>query len=101
VAVKRESLSLEDDLEASILQATEGNKEVCDDGRFIKKQMAAYECSKKRTEHLDLLFRALSTIHPTSVEAERAFSGSSCFLSKHRSMSDRMLDALCFLRANM
>jgi hypothetical protein len=41
--------------------------------QIIKKAMALFEASKTRPENLEKLFRALKSIPPTSVEAERVF----------------------------
>ena len=48
---------------------------------------------------LELLFKALKTIKPTSVESERAFSAMGFFATKIRNrMSDKTLDALITMR---
>jgi hypothetical protein len=39
----------------------------------IVKKMSLFESTKKRPENLGKLFKALKTIPPTSIEAERAF----------------------------
>ena len=47
---------------------------------------------------LDMLDKALMTVQPTSVEAERAFSVAGRFLTKLRNrMGDDTLDTLVFL----
>ena len=46
-----------------------------------------------------LLFKALKTIKPTSVEAERAFSAMGFFVTKLRNrMGDETLDGLITMR---
>ena len=53
----------------------------------------------ERPKHLELLYKALKTIKPTSVESERAFSAMGFFVTKIRSsMSDKTLDALITMR---
>ena len=53
----------------------------------------------QETNNLQLLFDALITMKPTSVEAERTFSAAGYFLSKLRTrMGENTLNALCFLR---
>ena len=65
----------------------------------IKREMIIFENTKKRPALLDTIFRALKTIPPTSVEAERAFSAAGLFLTKIRSrLSDAAIDNCCFLR---
>ena len=42
---------------------------------------------------------AITTIHPTSMEAERASSACGLFVTKLRSrLHDSTIDALCFIR---
>ena len=66
---------------------------------LVQKEMLLYEASNRRPESLEKLFNALKTIKPTSVEAERAFSGLGYFANKIRShMNDETLDALIFLK---
>ena len=70
---------------------------------LIKKEMGVYETSEYGDlgNTLTKLRGALATIVPTSVEAERAFSAAGLFVTKLRtSMSDTMIDCLCFLRAH-
>ena len=53
----------------------------------------------ERPKHLDLLFKALQIIKPTSVESERAFSAMGFFVPKIRNrMNDETLDALITMR---
>ena len=67
--------------------------------KLVKKEMALFEASKSKPKNLDMLFNALKTIPPTSVEAERAFSCLGLFATKIRSsLQDDTLDALTFLR---
>ena len=52
-----------------------------------------------RPKYLDMLYQALKTIKPTSVEAERAFSTIGFFATKIRNrMGDKTLDALITMR---
>ena len=65
----------------------------------IKKQL---EATGKRPSKLEQLLKALLTIPPTSVEAERAFSAARLFATKLRSrLSDRSVSALSFLCIHM
>ena len=53
----------------------------------------------ERPKYLELLYKALKTIKPTSVEPERAFSAMGFFVTKIGSrMSDKTLDALITMR---
>lgn len=66
---------------------------------LIQKEMDYYRATGEKGFLLDKLFCALSSIAPSSVEAERAFSASGLFCTKIRSrLSDNTLDCLCFLR---
>ena len=67
----------------------------------VKREMATYifESTGERPACLQKIFRAIKTLPPTSVEAERAFSSAGLFITKIRSqLSDRSIDSLCFLR---
>ena len=64
-----------------------------DEFKAISKEMMVFEATSKRTANLELLFNALETIPPTSVESEIAFSAAGLFVTKIRSrMSDDLLD---------
>jgi len=66
----------------------------------IKQETALFESNKTRGFHLELAYKYLKTIPPTSVESERAFSASGYFCNRIRSrLSDASLDQLCFLRS--
>ena len=66
---------------------------------IIKQEMKLLEVTEKRPGKLEQLFKALSSIPPTSVEAERAAAG--LFTTKLRSrLSDKSVNALCFLRSH-
>ena len=65
----------------------------------VKREMAIFESTGERPACLQKIFRAIKTLPPTSVEAERAFSCAGLFITKIRSqLSDRSIDTLCFLR---
>ena len=67
----------------------------------IKQEMKLLEATEKRPSKLEQLFRALSSIPPTSVEAERAFSAAGLFATKLRSrLGDKSENALSFLRSH-
>ena len=58
-----------------------------------------FEATRKRTEHLEMLFQSLMSVKPTSVESERTFSTGGGFCTKVRSrMSDATLSALVSLK---
>ncbi|CAH2084627.1 unnamed protein product [Euphydryas editha] len=66
----------------------------------LKKEFQLFEATGKRTESLELLYTALNTIKPTSVENERVFSLSGGIITKIRNrLSDKAVDALIFLKA--
>ena len=91
---------LEDQLEQSILLATMGKTGSDAEYKSIAKDMLAYEASGKRPKNLDFLMDALESIPPTHVESERIFSITGKILTKQCArMSDKMLDALIFLKA--
>ena len=65
----------------------------------VKREMAIFKSTGERPACLQKIFRAIKTLPPTSVEAERAFSCAGLFITKIRSqLSDRSIDTLCFLR---
>lgn len=66
---------------------------------LFKKELALFETSKTRTKNLDILYNALLTIKPTSVESERVFSVAGNFATKIRNrMSNELLNALIILK---
>ena len=61
----------------------------------FSREIGLFRAGKKQTTQLQLLHKALQTVPPTSVEAERVFSAGGLFLTKLRSrMSDNTLDKL-------
>ena len=69
--------------------------------KIIKREMEYFETVNVRGKYLGRAFEYLSTIQPTSVESERAFSVAGLFCTKIRSrLNDETLDALCLLRAH-
>ena len=65
----------------------------------IKREMAIFENTFQRPALLEKIHRAVLTVPPTSVEAERAFSAAGLFVTKIRPrLSDKAIDKLCFLR---
>jgi hypothetical protein len=62
-------------------------------------EMVIFENTNKRPAILDLIFRTIKTMPPTSIEAESAFLVADLFLTKlHSRLSDTTLDYCCFLR---
>jgi len=64
--------------------------------------MAVFQSTGKRGRCLELVYRWLMSVPPTSVEAERAFSAAGVLCTKMRSrLDDCTLDVglLCFLRS--
>ena len=65
----------------------------------IKREMDVFEATGERPARLNKIYRAMTTLPASSVEAERTFSAAGLFLPKIRSsLSDRSLDNLVFLR---
>lgn len=57
------------------------------------------EASGRWPANIQILYEALLTIQPTSIEPERAFGACGFFATKLRSRShDSIIDALCFTR---
>ena len=97
-----EQLSLQEELEEAIEHSAKKQRHNSNvEFKAISKEMMVFEATSKRTANLELLFNALETIPPTSVESERAFSAAGLFVTKIRSrMSDDLLDTLYFLKAH-
>jgi hypothetical protein len=68
--------------------------------KIIKKEMNLFENGGTRGHHLELAFKYLMSIPPTSIESERAFSAAAYIGNKLRSrLGDGTLDALLLLRS--
>uniref|UniRef100_A0A2S2QKB9 HAT C-terminal dimerisation domain-containing protein n=1 Tax=Sipha flava TaxID=143950 RepID=A0A2S2QKB9_9HEMI len=68
--------------------------------KIIKKEMNLFENGGTRGHHLELAFKYLMSIPPTSIESERAFSAAAYMGNKLRSrLGDGTLDALLLLRS--
>lgn len=85
-------------------QMTEKQKNARKDKREISKKVKAeiktFCNDNERGQYLEEAYTFLLTIKPSSVESERAFSAAGLMVTKIRSsLSDRSLDALCFLNA--
>lgn len=66
----------------------------------IKTEFTVFQASGVRLRGRCLQSAYLLSVPPASVEAERAFSAAGLLCTKIRSrMSDKSLDALCFLRS--
>ena len=69
---------------------------------IITHELTVAEQSGKRGHFLNIVYKCLLTIPPTSVEAERVFSSAGYMCTKLRSsLSDLTLDRLGFLRSNL
>ena len=67
--------------------------------KSLKSEMQLFEATngEQRGENLTKLFMVLKNIAPTSIASEQAFSISSNFITKIRSLlSDQAIDDLCF-----
>ena len=70
-----------------------------DKDKALELETSAFEQSGRRSEILENLYKAMCTIPPTSVEAERAFSAVGLFVTKLRSsLADNTIDALLTLK---
>jgi len=68
--------------------------------KIIRKELNLFENGGTRGHHLELAFKYLMSIPPTSIESERAFSAAAYIGNKLRSrLGDETLDALLFLRS--
>ena len=68
--------------------------------KTVQKELDLFDATGERTLRMLKIMRAIETIPPTSVEAERAFSAAGLFITKLRTrLNNRSVDALCFLRA--
>ena len=58
--------------------------------KIVEKEMQLFKIWSESPKHLELLFKALKTIKPTSVEPERAFSSMGFFVTKVRNRMGQM-----------
>lgn len=67
--------------------------------KTLRAEFTYLETEGLKGKFLTMLFEALSTVRPTSVDSERAFSVSGNFVTKIRSrMEDDTLNVLCILK---
>lgn len=63
--------------------------------------MAYFKEQNIKGKYLNKLEKYISTVRPTSVESERAFSATSSIGTSYRpSLNDETLSVMCFLRAD-
>ena len=66
----------------------------------LKKEFDLFQTTGERSKNLELLYKILQNIAPTSVGSERAFSNANDFVTKKRCrLSDKSIDNLCFLKS--
>ena len=66
----------------------------------LRREITIFDDEGIRGHYLDLVYKSLLTIPPTSVEAERAFSAARLLCMKIRTRpSDKSINTLCQLRA--
>ena len=99
---QEESKTLEEKFNAIFDKDTDDHRGTpIDVNKALKHEFSAFEMSKKRSESLERLYLALSSIPATSVESERAFSAVGLFVTKLRSnLGDRSIDSLLTLRSH-
>lgn len=62
--------------------------------------MAYFKQQNIKGKYLTKLHKYISTVRPTSVESERAFSAAGLIATRYRSsLNDETLNVMCFLRA--
>ena len=97
--VENEELSFAERLNAKLSQNSEESATIKKNSFEMKKEMDLFQITGERSKNLELLYKILQNVAPTSVASERAFSISSNFVSKKRSrLSDKSIDNLCFLK---
>ena len=96
-----ENLSFSERLERKLKNAAKPIESFDKEFQSLNKDMLSFQAHGIRPTNLNLLYEALMTIPPTSVEPERNFSQASLFLTKLRAgkMDPDTLDDLCFLRS--
>ena len=96
--IESSELSLSEKLEQAIKQSM-GSSSSSSDRKHISKELEVFEVTSERTKNIDLLYDAIQSVPPTSVESERAFSAAGIFVTKLRTrLSDKSINAICLLR---
>jgi hypothetical protein len=91
-------LTMEEELDLVLKQAEAPPKE-SDYFSKLKQEYLLFRNSGKRTYNLEDLFKAVSTVKPTSTSNERTFSVCTNLCTKIRSrLADKSLSALVFLK---
>ena len=96
-----EAVSLKDKLNLVLKQSSSPslNRKNYSINSALMKEIDIFINGGDRGYYLQKLYEYLSTVQPTSVEAERCFSSSGYICSKYRSrLDDKTLNALIFLR---
>lgn len=69
-------------------------------GKHLARELDLFEATGQRPTNATLLYEALKSIPPTSVESERVFSAAGLFVTKLRTrLNDSSLDHLSFLKS--
>ena len=103
VVVVADELTLQEQLNKELEKCRKSpkNRSDFDLAGSVKVEQAMYENGGQRGVYLTEAYNYLKCVLPTSVESERAFSSAGYFCNKIRStLSDKMLDALLFLRTH-
>ena len=102
-------VSKEDDLDLflqkkkkkSVRAGLHSQSSVTDVLKAIKREIAVLEASEHRPLCLEKIYKALKTLQPSSVEAERSFSSAGLFVTKLRTnLSDKSLNNLFILKSH-
>lgn len=68
--------------------------------KMVNQEMLLFEAQKTRPKLLEMAYKYIHTVKPTSVESERAFSAAGNIVTVVRSrLNDDTTDVLCFMRA--
>lgn len=103
VSIIEKPKTLQEELQTCIDERTSKYKqpeaEVRDCSKILQKEVNLFEATKQLPPNLKMIYDALLTIKPTSIDSERIFSDAGNICTKKKcSMSDKSIDALSFLK---
>ena len=97
---EKDDETFEERIQRKIKESSKPVEKQDDDFLSLNKDWLSFQANGEKSKNLELLYKALLTMKPTSVESERNFSQAKLFLDRLRAgqMDANTLDDLCFCK---